>query len=181
MLRCRWLTLKSLKLSSQSVMMTHILPRATPYSESTSDSSRWWKWKSGLRSFCFRLYREATARWLGDGAWRRKTLCSAKWHRQVGFHGDELWCRGDINAPVRDTMKRGAQGQIEHTVERADLWHAASYHRCSERNLSVECIERSALKQGVFITTREALCFWMEGFSPAWSPGVQIILRHHSQ
>jgi 2-C-methyl-D-erythritol 4-phosphate cytidylyltransferase len=73
-----------------------------------------------------------------------------------------------LAAPVRDTMKRGAQGQIEHTVERADLWHALTPQMFRAELLWNVLSE--ALKQGVSITD-EASAFEWKGFSPALVAG----------
>ncbi len=73
-----------------------------------------------------------------------------------------------LAAPVRDTMKRGAQGQIEHTVERADLWHALTPQMFRAEPLWSVLSE--ALKQGVSITD-EASAFEWKGFSPALVAG----------
>ncbi|CAH6823097.1 2-C-methyl-D-erythritol 4-phosphate cytidylyltransferase [Vibrio chagasii] len=73
-----------------------------------------------------------------------------------------------LAAPVRDTMKRGAQGQIEHTVERADLWHALTPQMFRAEPLWNVLSE--ALKQGVSITD-EASAFEWKGFSPALVAG----------
>ncbi|EDK27911.1 2-C-methyl-D-erythritol 4-phosphate cytidylyltransferase [Vibrionales bacterium SWAT-3] len=73
-----------------------------------------------------------------------------------------------LGAPVRDTMKRGAQGQIEHTVERADLWHALTPQMFRAEPLWNVLSE--ALKQGVSITD-EASAFEWKGFSPALVAG----------
>ncbi|CAH7007773.1 2-C-methyl-D-erythritol 4-phosphate cytidylyltransferase [Vibrio chagasii] len=73
-----------------------------------------------------------------------------------------------LAAPVRDTMKRGAQGQIEHTVERADLWHALTPQMFRAEPLWNVLSE--ALKQGVSITD-EASAFEWKGFSPALAAG----------
>ncbi|CAK1912845.1 2-C-methyl-D-erythritol 4-phosphate cytidylyltransferase [Vibrio crassostreae] len=69
-----------------------------------------------------------------------------------------------LAAPVRDTMKRGAQGQIEHTVERADLWHALTPQMFKAEPLWNALSE--ALQQGVSITD-EASAFEWKGLSPA--------------
>ncbi|CAH6863574.1 2-C-methyl-D-erythritol 4-phosphate cytidylyltransferase [Vibrio chagasii] len=73
-----------------------------------------------------------------------------------------------LASPVRDTMKRGAQGQIEHTVERADLWHALTPQMFRAEPLWNVLSE--ALKQGVSITD-EASAFEWKGFSPALVAG----------
>lgn len=73
-----------------------------------------------------------------------------------------------LAAQVRDTMKRGAQGQIEHTVERADLWHALTPQMFRAEPLWNVLSE--ALKQGVSITD-EASAFEWKGFSPALVAG----------
>ncbi|MCY9827874.1 2-C-methyl-D-erythritol 4-phosphate cytidylyltransferase [Vibrio chagasii] len=73
-----------------------------------------------------------------------------------------------LAAPVRDTMKRGAQGQIEHTVERADLWHALTPQMFRAEPLWNVLSE--ALKQGVSITD-EASAFEWKGFPPALVAG----------
>lgn len=73
-----------------------------------------------------------------------------------------------LAAPVRDTMKRGAQGQIEHTVERADLWHALTPQMFRAEPLWSVLSE--ALQQGVSITD-EASAFEWKGFSPALVAG----------
>ncbi|MCY9863970.1 2-C-methyl-D-erythritol 4-phosphate cytidylyltransferase [Vibrio coralliirubri] len=69
-----------------------------------------------------------------------------------------------LAAPVRDTMKRGAQGQIEHTVERADLWHALTPQMFRSKPLRKVLSE--ALQQGASITD-EASAFEWKGLSPA--------------
>ncbi|NAZ47237.1 2-C-methyl-D-erythritol 4-phosphate cytidylyltransferase [Vibrio toranzoniae] len=73
-----------------------------------------------------------------------------------------------LAAPVRDTMKRGAQGQIEHTVERADLWHALTPQMFRAKPLWNALSE--ALQQGVSITD-EASAFEWKGLSPALVTG----------
>ncbi|WP_139685037.1 2-C-methyl-D-erythritol 4-phosphate cytidylyltransferase [Vibrio tasmaniensis] len=73
-----------------------------------------------------------------------------------------------LAAPVRDTMKRGAQGQIEHTVERADLWHALTPQMFRAKPLWNALSE--ALQQGVSITD-EASAFEWKGLSPALVAG----------
>ena len=73
-----------------------------------------------------------------------------------------------LAAPVRDTMKRGAQGQIEHTVERADLWHALTPQMFRVKPLWNVLSE--ALQQGVSITD-EASAFEWKGLSPALVAG----------
>ncbi|WP_210457251.1 2-C-methyl-D-erythritol 4-phosphate cytidylyltransferase [Vibrio crassostreae] len=69
-----------------------------------------------------------------------------------------------LAAPVRDTMKRGAQGQIEHTVERADLWHALTPQMFRAKPLWKALSE--ALQHGASITD-EASAFEWKGLSPA--------------
>ncbi|MFA0556256.1 2-C-methyl-D-erythritol 4-phosphate cytidylyltransferase [Vibrio sp. 10N.222.51.C8] len=73
-----------------------------------------------------------------------------------------------LAAPVRDTMKRGAQGQIEHTVERADLWHALTPQMFRAKPLWKALSE--ALQQGASITD-EASAFEWKGLSPALIAG----------
>ncbi|MEZ8772549.1 2-C-methyl-D-erythritol 4-phosphate cytidylyltransferase [Vibrio sp. 10N.247.310.17] len=73
-----------------------------------------------------------------------------------------------LAAPVRDTMKRGAQGQIEHTVERTDLWHALTPQMFRAKPLWNALSE--ALQQGVSITD-EASAFEWKGLSPALVAG----------
>ncbi|MFA0155342.1 2-C-methyl-D-erythritol 4-phosphate cytidylyltransferase [Vibrio sp. 10N.261.46.A3] len=73
-----------------------------------------------------------------------------------------------LAAPVRDTMKRGAQGQIEHTVERADLWHALTPQMFRAKPLWKVLSE--ALQQGASITD-EASAFEWKGLSPALVAG----------
>ncbi|MEZ9145295.1 2-C-methyl-D-erythritol 4-phosphate cytidylyltransferase [Vibrio sp. 10N.286.52.C3] len=73
-----------------------------------------------------------------------------------------------LAAPVRDTMKRGAQGQIEHTVERADLWHALTPQMFRAKPLWKALSE--ALQQGASITD-EASAFEWKGLSPALVTG----------
>ncbi|MEZ9839880.1 2-C-methyl-D-erythritol 4-phosphate cytidylyltransferase [Vibrio sp. 10N.261.52.C11] len=73
-----------------------------------------------------------------------------------------------LAAPVRDTMKRGAQGQIEHTVERADLWHALTPQMFRAKPLWKALSE--ALQQGASITD-EASAFEWKGLSPALVAG----------
>lgn len=73
-----------------------------------------------------------------------------------------------LAAPVRDTMKRGAQGQIDHTVERADLWHALTPQMF--RTEPLWNVLSEALQQGVSITD-EASAFEWKGFSPALVAG----------
>ncbi|WP_122056306.1 2-C-methyl-D-erythritol 4-phosphate cytidylyltransferase [Vibrio sp. Evd11] len=73
-----------------------------------------------------------------------------------------------LAAPVRDTMKRGAQGQIEHTVDRVDLWHALTPQMFRSKPLRKVLSE--ALKQGVSITD-EASAFEWKGLSPALIAG----------
>ncbi len=52
-------------------------------------------------------------------------------------------------------MKRGAQGQIDHTVERADLWHALTPQMF--RSEPLWNVLSEALQQGVSITTKPLL------------------------
>ncbi|CDT32213.1 2-C-methyl-D-erythritol 4-phosphate cytidylyltransferase [Vibrio coralliirubri] len=73
-----------------------------------------------------------------------------------------------LAAPVRDTMKRGAQGRIEHTVERADLWHALTPQMFRAKPLWKALSE--ALQQGASITD-EASAFEWKGLSPALVAG----------
>ena len=73
-----------------------------------------------------------------------------------------------LAAPVRDTMKRGAQGQIEHTVDRVDLWHALTPQMF--RSKPLRKILSEALQQGVSITD-EASAFEWKGLSPALIAG----------
>ncbi len=73
-----------------------------------------------------------------------------------------------LAAPVRDTMKRGAQGQIEHTVDRVDLWHALTPQMFRAKPLRKVLSE--ALQQGVSITD-EASAFEWKGLSPALIAG----------
>ncbi|MEZ9544961.1 MULTISPECIES: 2-C-methyl-D-erythritol 4-phosphate cytidylyltransferase [Vibrio] len=73
-----------------------------------------------------------------------------------------------LAAPVRDTMKRGAQGQIEHTVERADLWHALTPQMFRAKPLWKALSE--ALQHGASITD-EASAFEWKGLSPALVAG----------
>ncbi|MCG9556158.1 2-C-methyl-D-erythritol 4-phosphate cytidylyltransferase [Vibrio kanaloae] len=73
-----------------------------------------------------------------------------------------------LAAPVRDTMKRGAQGQIEHTVERADLWHALTPQMFRAKPLWKALSD--ALQQGTSITD-EASAFEWKGLSPALVAG----------
>ncbi|MGF1745693.1 2-C-methyl-D-erythritol 4-phosphate cytidylyltransferase [Vibrio minamisatsumaniensis] len=73
-----------------------------------------------------------------------------------------------LAAPVRDTMKRGAQGQIEQTVDRADLWHALTPQMFRSKPLRNALSQ--ALAQGVSITD-EASAFEWKGLSPALVAG----------
>ncbi|ARP37292.1 2-C-methyl-D-erythritol 4-phosphate cytidylyltransferase [Vibrio syngnathi] len=73
-----------------------------------------------------------------------------------------------LAAPVRDTMKRGAQGQVEHTVDRADLWHALTPQMFRTKPLRNALSQ--ALEQGVSITD-EASAFEWKGLSPALIAG----------
>ncbi|MEZ9476402.1 2-C-methyl-D-erythritol 4-phosphate cytidylyltransferase [Vibrio splendidus] len=73
-----------------------------------------------------------------------------------------------LAAPVRDTMKRGAQGQIEHTVDRVGLWHALTPQMFRSKPLRKVLSE--ALQQGVSITD-EASAFEWKGLSPALIAG----------
>ena len=73
-----------------------------------------------------------------------------------------------LAAPVRDTMKRGAQGQIEHTVDRVDLWHALTPQMFRSKPLRKVLSE--VLQQGVSITD-EASAFEWKGLSPALIAG----------
>ena len=75
---------------------------------------------------------------------------------------------GILAAPVRDTMKRGADGQIDHTVERANLWHALTPQMF--RTLPLQQALTEALEQGVSITD-EASAFEWKGVSPALVAG----------
>ena len=73
-----------------------------------------------------------------------------------------------LAAPVRDTMKRGAQGQIEHTVDRVDLWHALTPQMFRSKPLRKVLSE--ALQQGVSITDEASAIEW-KGLSPALIAG----------
>ncbi|PML58417.1 2-C-methyl-D-erythritol 4-phosphate cytidylyltransferase [Vibrio lentus] len=73
-----------------------------------------------------------------------------------------------LAAPVRDTMKRSVQGQIEHTVDRVDLWHALTPQMFRSKPLRKVLSE--ALQQGVSITD-EASAFEWKGLSPALIAG----------
>ncbi|MGF1814023.1 2-C-methyl-D-erythritol 4-phosphate cytidylyltransferase [Vibrio splendidus] len=73
-----------------------------------------------------------------------------------------------LAASVRDTMKRGVQGQIEHTVDRVDLWHALTPQMFRSKPLRKVLSE--ALQQGVSITD-EASAFEWKGLSPALIAG----------
>ncbi|MDK9739539.1 2-C-methyl-D-erythritol 4-phosphate cytidylyltransferase [Vibrio sp. D404a] len=75
---------------------------------------------------------------------------------------------GILAAPVRDTMKRGVDGQIDHTVERANLWHALTPQMF--RTLPLQKALTEALEQGVSITD-EASAFEWKGESPALVAG----------
>ena len=75
---------------------------------------------------------------------------------------------GILAAPVRDTMKRGVDGQIGHTVERANLWHALTPQMF--RTLPLQQALTEALEQGVSITD-EASAFEWKGASPALVAG----------
>ncbi|KDN29708.1 2-C-methyl-D-erythritol 4-phosphate cytidylyltransferase [Vibrio fortis] len=75
---------------------------------------------------------------------------------------------GILAAPVRDTMKRGVDGQIDHTVERANLWHALTPQMF--RTLPLQQALTEALEQGVSITD-EASAFEWKGASPALVAG----------
>lgn len=75
---------------------------------------------------------------------------------------------GILAAPVRDTMKRGVDGAIDHTVERANLWHALTPQMF--RTLPLQQALTEALEQGVSITD-EASAFEWKGASPALVAG----------
>ncbi|MGR5559296.1 2-C-methyl-D-erythritol 4-phosphate cytidylyltransferase [Vibrio fortis] len=75
---------------------------------------------------------------------------------------------GILAAPVRDTMKRGVDEQIDHTVERANLWHALTPQMF--RTLPLQQALTEALEQGVSITD-EASAFEWKGASPALVTG----------
>ena len=75
---------------------------------------------------------------------------------------------GILAAPVRDTMKRGVDGAIDHTVERANLWHALTPQMF--RALPLQQALTEALEQGVSITD-EASAFEWKGASPALVAG----------
>lgn len=75
---------------------------------------------------------------------------------------------GILAAPVRDTMKRGVDGLIDHTVERANLWHALTPQMF--RTLPLQQALTEALEQGVSITD-EASAFEWKGASPALVAG----------
>ncbi|MFM2597326.1 2-C-methyl-D-erythritol 4-phosphate cytidylyltransferase [Vibrio fortis] len=75
---------------------------------------------------------------------------------------------GILAAPVRDTMKRGVDGAIDHTVERANLWHALTPQMF--RTLPLQQALAEALEQGVSITD-EASAFEWKGASPALVAG----------
>ena len=70
---------------------------------------------------------------------------------------------GILAAPVRDTMKRGHQGHIDHTVERNDLWHAQTPQLFPAAGLDKTLTE--ALAAGATITD-EASAFEWAGQSP---------------
>ncbi len=69
-----------------------------------------------------------------------------------------------LAAPVRDTMKRGMNGMIKQTVERADLWHALTPQMFRSDDLYTALSE--ALEQEVEITDEASALEW-KGLSPA--------------
>ncbi|MGM3174732.1 2-C-methyl-D-erythritol 4-phosphate cytidylyltransferase [Dickeya lacustris] len=75
---------------------------------------------------------------------------------------------GILAAPVRDTMKRGYNGRIDHTVEREALWHALT-PQLFPLMLLRESLER-ALREGANITD-EASALEYAGYQPQLVPG----------
>ncbi|UBX49628.1 2-C-methyl-D-erythritol 4-phosphate cytidylyltransferase [Providencia alcalifaciens] len=74
-------------------------------------------------------------------------------------------CGGILAAPVRDTMKRGAEGtqSISHTVEREALWHALT-PQFFPLVLLRDCLDK-ALKENAVITD-EASALEHCGYQP---------------
>ncbi|TKF18367.1 2-C-methyl-D-erythritol 4-phosphate cytidylyltransferase [Vibrio genomosp. F6] len=71
---------------------------------------------------------------------------------------------GILAAPVRDTMKRGnSQSNIEHTVERQNLWHALTPQMFKTEQLTTAL--STALEQGANITD-EASALELLGLTP---------------
>ncbi len=74
-------------------------------------------------------------------------------------------CGGILAAPVRDTMKRGAKGSntIDHTVERAELWHALT-PQFFPLKLLKQCLSTALNQQAVI--TDEASALEYCGYQP---------------
>lgn len=70
---------------------------------------------------------------------------------------------GILAAPVRDTMKRSANGSIDHTVERTQLWHAQTPQLFPAARLEELLVK--ALENGESITD-EASAFELAGQTP---------------
>ncbi|WP_428771492.1 2-C-methyl-D-erythritol 4-phosphate cytidylyltransferase [Vibrio sp.] len=76
---------------------------------------------------------------------------------------------GILATPVRDTMKRAnSNGDIEHTVERAALWHALTPQMFPTALLSAALAD--ALQQGAVITDEASALEW-RGMTPALVQG----------
>ncbi|SLM64329.1 MULTISPECIES: 2-C-methyl-D-erythritol 4-phosphate cytidylyltransferase [Dickeya] len=75
---------------------------------------------------------------------------------------------GILATPVRDTMKRGREGRIDHTVEREALWHALT-PQLFPLSLLRASLER-ALREGAIITD-EASALEYAGYQPRLVPG----------
>ncbi|KAA8997602.1 2-C-methyl-D-erythritol 4-phosphate cytidylyltransferase [Affinibrenneria salicis] len=71
---------------------------------------------------------------------------------------------GILATPVRDTMKRGARGAIDHTVERNDLWHALT-PQLFPLALLKQCLQR-ALDERATVTD-EASALEYCGYRPS--------------
>lgn len=61
---------------------------------------------------------------------------------------------GILAMPVRDTLKRGEQGRIGHTVDREGLWHAMT-PQMFRYGLLLECM-RAACAEGTEVTDEAA-------------------------
>ncbi|WP_192458795.1 2-C-methyl-D-erythritol 4-phosphate cytidylyltransferase [Musicola keenii] len=75
---------------------------------------------------------------------------------------------GILAVPVRDTMKRGDNGRITHTVSRDELWHALT-PQLFPLALLRDCLSK-ALQDGATITD-EASALEYCGYQPRLVPG----------
>lgn len=85
---------------------------------------------------------------------------------------------GILAAPVRDTMKRGRDGVIDHTVEREALWHALT-PQLFPLALLRRCLER-ALREGATVTD-EASALEYCGYRPQIVPDGQTTSRSRAR